>query len=132
MFACNCALKFLFGIGIGSVADIYTTECFRQNARSLAMMLCVLVNLFLGLLNTLLVDFVREANLTSIIFKSLNYSSIYMIVYIVLLVAINMLLQFKMKETKKKTFEQICSRFDKKNFKKETPDFLIQQHHQNI
>ncbi len=86
---------------LGPIPFIYTSECFRQNARSAGMSICVFLNWSAALLLTLAFEYLQK----------LIQHYVFIVFIGVLSFSLSILVP-KMQETKGKTIEQISTDFE--------------------
>lgn len=98
-----CVMIFIccFAIGLGPIPFIYVAECFRQDARSTALAVCMLVNWFANTLLTLTFPYLADL-LTNYVF----------IVFAVIVGAAVLVIFKKVPETKGRTVDEIMDKMN--------------------
>jgi ribosomal protein L10 len=90
-----------FAIGLGPIPFIYVAECFRQDARSTALAVCMLVNWFANTILTL--TFPYLANLLK--------NNVFIVFTIIVGFAVVVIFK-KVPETKGRTVEEIMAKMN--------------------
>ena len=90
-----------FAIGLGPIPFIYVAECFRQDARSTALAVCMLVNWFANTILTL--TFPYLANLLK--------NNVFIVFTIIVAFAVVVIFK-KVPETKGRTVEEIMAKMN--------------------
>ncbi|CAF0953345.1 unnamed protein product [Brachionus calyciflorus] len=108
-----CIIVFImcFAIGLGPIPFVYVAECFRQDARSAALAICMFTNWVANLVLTLTFPYLAEL-LTNYVF--LIFTAIVGLTVVVIFK--------KVPETKGRNVEEIMAHFQGRKAPKYTPD----------
>lgn len=103
--ACIVLFIMCFAVGLGPIPFVYVAECFRQEARSAALSICMFANWTANLILTLTFNYLA-AILKDYVF----------LVFVVIVIIALVVIVLKVPETKGRSTEEIISEFNGKDY----------------